>query len=184
MIGTAMASMVRSYSSSDRALTDTLSSYGIPSPELSASFRFYMILGISQGMLVDFIPTTYQTALGIIGTGATAKVQQRLVNPQFSLAFKSIFLDHILLNEMIILSSRGVRGHPHIIGIEGVSWEAGEGDDMRPVLVFEKSGLGDLFHFMSTPTGSQSSFIQRWSMCTQIASAIFALHSNRKFKWL
>ena len=168
------------YSSSDLAFTNTLSSYGIPSPELSASFRFYMILGIAQDMQVDFIPITYQAALGIVGIGATGDIRQRLVNPQFNLAFKRVLHDYILLNEMIILSYQAVRSHPHIISIEGISWEAAEGG-MRPVLVFEKSDLGDLYHFMDRAAGVQLSFIERWPMCTQIASAVNALHLARKF---
>jgi hypothetical protein len=169
------------YSSADLAFTNTLSSYGIPSPELSASFRFYMILGIAQDMQVDFIPITYQAVLGIVGIGATGDIRQRLVNPQFNLAFKRVLHDHILLNEMIILSYQAVRSHPHIISIEGISWEAADDGDMRPVLVFEKSGLGDLHHFMGRVAGVQLSFMERWSLCTQIASAVNALHLAGKF---
>ncbi|KAF4625851.1 hypothetical protein G7Y89_g12313 [Cudoniella acicularis] len=131
---------------SDLALTNTLSSFGIPSPEISASFRFYMILGIAQDMHVDFVPSTYQTSLGILGRGATGDVRQRSVNPQFSLAFKRILRDHVLLNEMIILSHQPVRTHSHIIDIKGISWEPSGiiHGDIKPdnVLVFKSETAG------------------------------------------
>jgi hypothetical protein len=169
------------YSRSNLNFTESPNSHGIPSPDISPSFRFYMILGIAQDMHVDFLPITYQAALGAVGAGATGDIQQSFVNSEFNLAFKRIWHGHILLNEMIILSHAPLRSHPHIVGLEGMSWEVAVDGDVRPVLVFEKSPLGDLYRFMGTGVGMRLSFAERWSLCTQIATAMNDLHEARKF---
>lgn len=169
------------YSRSNLDFTESLNSHGVPSPEMSPSFRFYMILGIAQDMRVDFLPVTYQAALGALGAGATGDIQQSFVNSEFNLAFKRIWHSHVLLNEMIILSHAPLRSHPYIVGLEGISWEVAVDGDMRPVLVFEKSTIGDLYCFMGTDVGMGLSFMERWSLCTQIAMAVNVLHEARKF---
>jgi hypothetical protein len=167
--------------SSDLALTSTLSSRSIPSLDMSPAFRFYMILGYAQETLIDFLPITYKPNLGIIGTGATADIWQSSVNSQLNFAFKKISNDYILLNEIVILSFPRIRTHPHINSIEGLAWEVAEDGYMQPVIVFEKTELGDLYHFMSTVAGMKLSLMERWSLCTQISSAVTALHMASKF---
>jgi hypothetical protein len=144
-----------------------------PVPLFTWSFLFYIILGLSQDMNVDFLPITHQSALGKVGIGSTGDVQQSFVNPNFQLVFKRISRFY---NELKITSYEPIRRHPNICTLQGICWEVEEGFGVRPILVFEKAPFLDLERFTKSTTGQALNIKERLKLCTHIANALTVVH--------
>lgn len=139
----------------------------------SEAWELYLILHWAQRLRIDFLPVTHQKAMGDIGEGATAIVQQGYMNSSLELAFKIADELPRFRNEMIILGIHSVRTHPFIATIEGLGWDVeDESGIIRPALVFEKTANGSLESFMQGQTGRSLGFASRIALCCQIAIAM------------
>ena len=166
-------------------------------------YDFTTFLAVAQSLEVDFLNTTWHEGLGTAGRGATAGVQQALVDKSFNLAFKR-FVDisdperlfATLLSEILVLQQPVIRDHKNIIDLYGVSWdiqldkETGK-SQIFPVLVFENASLfGSLDRFLERVpsvlhdvTESKHEFAlktlsvhERMRLCRDIGLAIQTLH--------
>jgi hypothetical protein len=120
--------------------------------------------------------------------GVKAAVNQSLIKLQTSLAF-GLFGDSLdrqrtrtplqdIVSEMIVLSHPSIRKHPHIVTLEGTCWDVLGNHQVWPVLVFEKSSLGDLNHFMQSQKGQTLPIEQRLMLCVDIAVVVRDMHAN------
>ena len=140
---------------------------------------FLAFLSIAQNYNVDFISTTWQPGFGLLGEGGYGRVNQSLVNLQFSFAFKRIrqSSEH---NETFTeaITEPVIRDHPNIIKLEGIYWEVNpEADRILPVLLFEKSRERDLRRFLGSE-GRGLSVTAKLSLCADIAEALICLHDS------
>ena len=146
---------------------------------------FLAFFSIAQKYNVDFISTTWQPGFGLLGEGGYGKVNQSLVNLQFSFAFKRIRQSYKhnetfkeAITELSILCQPFIRDHPNIIKLEGICWEVNpDADRILPVLLFEKSREGDLRHFLGSE-GRGLSVTAKLSLCADIAEALICLHDS------
>lgn len=161
--------------------------------ERESSIDFLSILGIAQKLDIDFLPIIWQPALDAAGNGATAEIRQSLINVQTSFAFKRYKkrwgpqsdADHSnfqrIYFEILILGQPEIRNHPNIIRLEGLCWDISD-DCMEvwPVLVFEKTSLGDLTKWATSKEGKIASHDVRLSICADVANAVRHLHTHRR----
>ena len=165
-------------------------------------------LGVAQKLGIELLPITWQPALDRIGHGATAEIRESVATVDFSFAFKrpcirswfdiEEFEERVLpclMDEISILGHARIRRHPNIIDLEGICWEIVARKGMRmsreipvdfstgyqgivPVLVFQKSKYGDLYHFMMQGGGTELGFSDTIDICIDIARAIAEMHSQ------
>ncbi|XWX01596.1 hypothetical protein V2A60_009624 [Cordyceps javanica] len=162
-----------------------------PGAEVSKSeadaekFNFLSFLATAQALEIQFLPIAWD-ASGTIGGGGTSFVHQILVNANTSFAFKTCYKQNkteaqifrALITEIAILSQPFVRDHANIVQLHAISWDISREDDKPwPVLVFEKSHLGDLYHF-ARHGGRDMTLEERLSFCADIGKAIVDMHSN------
>ncbi|KAF8534599.1 kinase-like domain-containing protein [Trichophaea hybrida] len=141
-------------------------------------------LSIVQKWDVDFLPITWNPALGDISQSGSGTICQSTFNQDLSLAFKryhgfgnepGYFLP--LISEVLILSQPPVVNHPNIIDLEGVCWEIkSPTNEAVPVLVFEKAAW-DLSQFMNSEEALKMSTNDRLQICTDIGNALLTLHA-------
>jgi serine/threonine protein kinase len=80
-----------------------------------------------------------------------------------------------------VLAHKSVREHPNIAQLQGICWDVSAFDDKPwPVLVFEKTHLGDLYEFAMLPAGRTMNFSQRLRLCMDMGRAIMDMHSMSK----
>ncbi|EJP60700.1 serine/threonine protein kinase Japonica Group [Beauveria bassiana ARSEF 2860] len=148
-------------------------------------FNFLSFLATAQALKVEFLPIAWD-ASGAIGAGGTSMIHQTLVNLDTSFAFKTyrkrdkteeqIF--RTLIAEITILSQPFIQEHANIVQLQGICWDISPDNDKPwPVLVFEKSHLGDLYHF-ATNEGRNMTFEERLTLCADIGRAVIDVHSN------
>lgn len=156
------------------------------SSETYSDYGFIDTIALFQRLGVDFLPVTYQAALGQLGSGGQADIYQAIVNVQTSFAFKlyeATRRQHAcdfqrLINEVIMLTHPLIKNHPYIVTLEGFGWDIQEDNNVSPVLVFEKAHMGDLDRFITSGIWLDVSFTQRLSICADIGIAIKDMHSN------
>jgi hypothetical protein len=149
-------------------------------------------LSVVQKCNVDFLPITWQPALGILGKGGSATISQSTFTADKHLAFKRFHMDGNtgteesdndflpLISEVLILSQHPIKSHPNVVNLEGVCWEIKPRTEKAvPVLVFEKA-TWDLQQFMNTSEGMNLSIDDRLKICADIGNAIMVLHDYGK----
>ena len=104
-------------------------------------------LSIVQKFEVDYLPITWQPALGTLGEGGSGSISQSTYMTKNPLAFKRFydsgdsdggFLP--MMSEVLILSQPPIQNHPNIVDLEGICWEIKPRTEKAvPVLVFEKA---------------------------------------------
>lgn len=156
-----------------------------------ADYSFVAILALAQRLNIDFLPFTWQPALGSLGEGGQAVINQALVKLQTSLAFKSYreTSDHRnsrnplqeIVSEIIVFSYSSICEHPNILRLEGICWDISQEDQVSPVLVFETSSLGDLYHFKKSQGGQILSMEDRLKLCMDVGIALRDMHANRRY---
>lgn len=155
----------------------------------NANYGFIALLGLAQRLRVDFLPLTMQAARGSLeedgkgGRGGQAKIYQSYMSPKKSFAFKLFSRNyyHEIVSELLVLTHEAVRKHRYIARLEGICWDVRDDDDIRPVLVFEKSSLGDLSYFMRFGLGKELSINHRLRLCVEIGVAIRDMHANSQY---
>jgi hypothetical protein len=155
-------------------------------------FDFLSFLATAQALDITFLPITWETARGDVGFGGTSRINQSLANLYTSFAFKRIHgtskqektgneIFRILTNEITILCHKIVREHRNIAQLQGICWDISPEDGKPwPVLVFEKSQFGDLYHFASLPVGREMNISDRIRLCVDIGKAVMSMHSSSK----
>jgi len=141
-------------------------------------------LSVVQKCDVDFLPITWQPALGILGNGGSGTISQSTFTTDMPLAFKRFHLDKDsnmdflpLISEVLILSQPPIQEHPNIVNLEGVCWEIKPLTEKAvPVLVFQKASC-NLQQFMNMSEGKNMSIDDRLKICADIGSAIMTLHA-------
>lgn len=138
---------------------------------------------------VDFVPISRMAGLKPLGGGATAHVAQTIINLESSFALKHIQFpdsDHpketdiirVATVELMVLTHPEVKKHPNILALEGATWDFSDSSrPVRPVLVTEKSTLGDLGTFFSK-SGHEVAPENRVEICADIINAVACLHAN------
>ncbi|KAL8680134.1 MAG: hypothetical protein Q9186_003658 [Xanthomendoza sp. 1 TL-2023] len=138
---------------------------------------------------VDFVPIAWMPGLKPLGRGGTSWIRQSIVNLEASFALKQIqFPDtqnpdeadiiRAAIVELIVLTHPPIRSHLNVLNLEGLCWDASDTSrPTRPVLVLEKSELGDLGYFMSR-LGDQVTPVNRVELCADIINAVAILHAN------
>ena len=147
------------------------------------NYDFIAVLGLAQRLGIRFLPITWQAGLGRIGRGGQARIYQALANAQISFAFKRFdHPDHDpfreTVQEMVVLSHPMIREHEHIVQLEGICWDIPQDNKIWPVLVFQKSHLGDLKSFTRLEKFKNLSMKDRLYLCVDIGIAIRDMHCN------
>jgi hypothetical protein len=150
-------------------------------------------IAVAQSLHIDFLPITWQAALGDAGLGGTAEIRQSLIRLQANFAFKRIkklqrrrlapdVIFKILTTEMRVLGHPILRNHPNIGRLLGICWDvAPDGDDVAyPVLVFEKAENGNLKDFARSEAGRTLGDTEKLQLCADICYAVMSLHAERK----
>ena len=178
--------------------------------EFHGSCDLITLLAVTQDLLIELLPISWDERLDVVGHGATAEIREAIVSRAFSYVFKRparrlrCDLEEVerrylpmLVDEITILGNPEVRRHPNIVQIEGICWEilAEEGNrpsrrdpiDLNnraigiiPVLVFQKSELGDLHYFMTQGKGQTLDFVDRIKICIDIAKGVAKMHTQSK----
>ena len=145
-------------------------------------------LATAQALHLQFLPITWQSGCLGIGAGQTSDINEALADLHISFAFKRVEesrrlkgaeeeVFRVFTNEITILSYLSIREHPYIAQLQGLCWDIAADGMVWPVLLFEKSQLGDLYHFLKTPLGKQLDAHERIQLCVDIERAISDMHS-------
>ena len=150
-------------------------------------------LAIAQYYEVDFVSVTWETGRGKVGSGATSEIWQSGASRNVDFAFKRTRLAekssadsrdeekayNALVSEISILRHPLIQHHQNIVNLEGICWETpAQSEKVCPVLLLEKAQLGDLQSFMLSTEGRAMQMHERLGICSDVANAIIALHSN------
>jgi hypothetical protein len=151
-------------------------------------FNFLSFLATAQALRIGFLHITWDAARGEVGIGGTSRIHQALLDLDNSFAFKTYHkrghseeqVFRTLITEITVLSQPVVRMHPNMAQLQGICWDISPNDDKPwPVLVFEKSHLGDLYHFAGHG-GKDMTIHERLELCIDIGRAIADMHSHSK----
>jgi hypothetical protein len=159
----------------------------------NGEYGFLPFLAAVQMLEIDFLPIIWDAARQGLGSGATSTVDEWLVDLKTSFAFKRVHssskrarreveIYRTLINEISVLGHPSVRENLYIAQLLGICWDVSS-DDITPwpVLVFEKSQFGDLYHFMTQSDGRSMGIKERIALFVDIGTAIRDMHS--KGKW-
>ena len=155
-------------------------------------YDFLDFLGVAQSLKIDFLPITWQPALDKVGEGGTAVIRQALINLQMTFTFKHLKRPRTamektrnlraLIAEISILGHPAIRYHPNVASIEGICWDVVlGGEEVWPVLVFEKTRYGDLNRFMTSGPGKELDSKHRLEMLFDVALAVRDLHATGRY---
>jgi serine/threonine protein kinase len=161
-----------------------------------------------QRLRFEYLPIQWQAAQEGFDLGGTSRLDQLPLDIETTFAFKRVGDDdkhdkpqaeifEALTNEVEILGHPLLRTHPHIVEIQGVTWDVlplrpKQEDEVLndcsyslwPVLVFERSYYGNMFAFLRTAKGRELDTTQRLTFCVDIATAITHLHVNSMYSAL
>lgn len=159
--------------------------------QVDAQIDLITFLATIQGLQVAILPITWQSARQPFGAGATSTINEALIDLQTSFAFKCVSekqkreepearIFQALISEITVLGHPFIREHPNIVELQGISWDIPSNDEIWPVLVFEKTQLGDLYNFATSPVGRDLSVNERLELCVGVGTAIVDMHFNSK----
>lgn len=150
-------------------------------------------LAVAQFYKIDIVSVPWESGRGQIGLGATSKISQSSLSRRVDFAFKrtkladKILIDrqdeerafNALVSEISVVRHPSIEHHQNIVNLEGIGFElTPQSEKVWPVLILEKSQLGDLESFMLSVEGRSTTMHQRLGLCSDIANALIALHSN------
>lgn len=91
----------------------------------------------------------------------------------------------LLTVEVVALLHPIIRRHPNIAQLQGICFEVSPSDQRPwPVLVFEKSSLGDLLSFLASPVGRATGMDARIRLCADVVWAIAYMHMHGKIHFV
>ena len=150
-------------------------------------------LAVAQYYEVDIVSVKWETGRGKVGSGATSAIWQSGASRHVDFAFKRTKLAerssadrrdeekayNALVSEISILRHPLIQHHQNIVNLEGICWEIpAQNQNVWPVLLLEKAQLGDLESFMLSAKGRATALHERLKICSDVANALIALHSN------
>ncbi|KAI1111819.1 hypothetical protein F5Y14DRAFT_424139 [Nemania sp. NC0429] len=177
----------------------------LSAPGNPLSCNLITFLAAVQNLEVEILPLQWQSTRSLIGKGGTSQISQAVINLETSIAFKRVSeqdklrLDdeeifRRIISEILVLAHEGIRGHPNILELQGVSWDVssppkGNSSEIQsaesmkdtkiwPVLLFEMSRYGDLGRFAALPAGRSLDHSARLDICLQIGTALATMNSN------
>ncbi|KAG8534312.1 uncharacterized protein KY384_001156 [Bacidia gigantensis] len=159
----------------------------IDKPCIAFSYDLIAFLTATQWRHIDILPITWQPALETAGRGATAEIQQSIINIASSFVFKRYFtstdpkevtdcFSHTT-SELCILGHPSIREHPNIVKLQGVCWDVVSENQVFPVLVFEKAEHGNLLQFMVSAEARALTSEQCLKLIADVANAVVTMHS-------
>ena len=86
----------------------------------------------------------------------------------------------VLISGLLVLGYPSVREHPNIISLLGICWDILPSGSVWPVLVFERTALGDLWSFARSGEGKDIPVETRLKLCADVATAVRDLHQSSK----
>jgi hypothetical protein len=161
----------------------------IVSGAATRKFDFLTFLSVAQALQIRFSYIKWDEAREKAGSGGTSQVDQAVANIRTSFAFKRVkdknraknIIFQALTNEIAVLGHDAVREHPNIAQLQGIGWDIPQEDDVPwPVLIFEKTELGDLYEFASSPKGRRMEIKERLKICADLGLAIADMHTSRE----
>jgi hypothetical protein len=170
-----------------------LSDSSLPGAQATdTSYDLITFLAVIQKLQIGILPITWQAALQPIGAGATGKINEALINLHTSFAFKCVSdgqkeskadgrVIRALINEVVALGHPSIRQHPNVAELQGICWDVTtneQGNEVWPVLIFEKTQYGDLYNFATLPVGRELGFAKRLKLCVDVGTAVLDMHSN------
>ena len=159
---------------------------------------FLSFMAVAQYYDIDFLSVSWEQGRGHAGEGGTSQIMQSNTDKGRDFAFKRMKVNkhderhtkereeafNQLVAEISVLRHPAIQYHQNIVNLEGIGWEISpSGDVVWPVLILEKSQLGDLESFMMTERGQATTLQDRLELCADIASGLIALHVNGSL-WL
>ena len=162
-------------------------------PSMNPHNDFISFLAIAQHYEIDFASVTWEKGRGQVGLGATSEIWQSSASRRVDFAFKRTKLAerspidsqneerafNALVSEISVLRHPLIQHHQNIVNLEGICWEIPpQSERVWPVLILEKAQLGDLESFMLSEEGRATTMHERLGLCSDVANAIIALHSN------
>lgn len=172
---------------------DSLHQSAMELPAMNSRNDLISFLAVAQYYEIDIVSLTWQQGRGQLGIGGTSEIWQANYSKRMDFVFKRMkFADtdeekgfNALVSEISILSHPLIRHHQNIVKLEGIGWDIPQqSHKVWPVLILEKAQLGDLRSFMCSEQGRSTTMRERLELCTDVASAIIAMHSNCKSKSL
>jgi len=153
-------------------------------------------LAVVQYMGLDLLPIKWQSHQAPAGQRGTSRINVALINAQTSFAFKCVSerqrqmvqnqeisttdIFRTLINEILVLAHHRFQGYPNLASLQGICWDIRSDDEVWPVLVLEKSELGDLYGFLTSTAGRKLGPLERLRLCSEIGCAIADMHSFGK----
>ncbi|VUC26625.1 unnamed protein product [Clonostachys rosea] len=149
-------------------------------------FNFLSFLATVQRFRLQILPFLWDAGRQDVGSGATSRVSEGTLNVDTSFAYKRVNKEkteaqifQAFSNEISVLSHPMIRLHRNVAQLQGICWEVSPADNNPwPVLVFEKTHLGDLRTFMSLSAGSQLTVKGRLGLCLGIGNALRDFHDH------
>lgn len=148
-------------------------------------------LSAAQWRKIDFLPITWQPALNTAGRGATAEIQQSIINLALTLYFKRFWTSsdpseiskcyRAIISELCILGHPSIKQHPNIVKLQGICWDVISEDKVWPVLVFKKAKYGNLYQFLASDEASLLKPNQCINLIAGVAHAVEFMHSFGQF---
>lgn len=179
--------------SSTSSSEETVSSIEEDGPETIINFLSFLANAQAQG--ISFLSIKWQAAQRAFGSGGTSIINEALANIRTTLAFKRVqpieeFADEehqksdadifrMLINEITVLGDSALREHPNIAQLQGICWDVSSDGKVWPVLISEKSQLGDLYKFAHLPVWRELDIKKRLKLCIDIQTAVLDMHSIR-----
>jgi serine/threonine protein kinase len=156
-------------------------------PVQDAIYDLITFLAVIQKLEINILPITWQSARQPIAFGGTSLINEALINLQTSFVFKCVSdeqkastteerIYQTIIDEIAILGHPTIRRHPNIVDLQGICWDVGN-YHIWPVLVFEKTHLGDMFTFLTSPLGRNLGTGDRLKLCVDIAVALRDMHA-------
>lgn len=150
------------------------------------SFNFLSFLATVQRFRLQILPILWDAGRQDVGAGATSRVSEGTINVDTSFAYKRVNREkteaqifQAFSNEISVLSHPMIRRHRNVAQLQGICWEISPADNNPwPVLVFEKTHLGDLRTFMRLSAGSQLGVKGRLGLCLGIGNALRDFHNH------
>ena len=151
-------------------------------------YNLLSFLACAQALKVPILSKTWQSTQKAVRTGGTSRIEEAQVNASTNIVFKRIKesekhekseaeIFQMLTTEIVVLAHERIRAHENIVQLQGIGWDISLDRKAWPVLIFEKSPLGDLSDFMASQKGRALSIHQRAELGLDIADAVVDMHS-------
>ncbi|KAI1255339.1 hypothetical protein MGN70_003404 [Eutypa lata] len=163
-----------------------------PSEELAKPASFLTFLATAQKLEIPILATTWEAGASEAGLGGTSIILSSDIDLTTEFAYKRIHewskrtmtemqLMSLLVAEIAVLGHRAIRQHAHITQLRGICWDVSHDDDKPwPVLVFERSVLGNMYSYFTANIWRKNEFEERATALRhiiEIGSAIATMHS-------